>query len=477
MKKTFTTTMPDRVGAFLRASQAIGELGANITRVSYNKAVDTHMLFIEVEAEPEALEQVTRRLERLGYLHSQTGTGSVILLEFKLKDQPGALTPVLEMISRFHFNISYISSQENGTPHQYFKMGLFVEDVAAVARFMEQVSQLCPVRVIHYHSSGRALDNTVFYITYAGQIGEKMGLSQGDRARLIVLSNQVMQLLDERDNPPYKTFEYIGKFADNLAAFRGDYFAPRLTRLQAQDVDILLLEPPCGSNTWVLRCQGALLAFDGGFCLYRDEAAQALRRLCPDFDQAPRAMALTHGDVDHCGLIPLFGQVFVSPGCYENFRLENAGESNFRERNRLHAPYVGISKLLSAYQAPDMGRLCLVGQGAPRPEPGELALQGKLAYHGLNFEVYEGGGGHIGGETVWVERQRRLALTGDLLVNLKGFTPEQQAFNRLAPYLMTSVDADPPAARRQRQLLMEILGPGSWLILGGHGAAMTQQIP
>lgn len=54
MKKTFTTTMPDRVGAFLRASQAIGELGANITRVSYNKAVDTHMLFIEVEAEPEA---------------------------------------------------------------------------------------------------------------------------------------------------------------------------------------------------------------------------------------------------------------------------------------------------------------------------------------------------------------------------------------------------------------------------------------
>lgn len=124
-------------------------------------------------------------------------------------------------------------------------------------------------------ASGRALDNTVFYITYAGQIGEKMGLSQGDRARLIVLSNQVMQLLDERDNPPYKTFEYIGKFADNLAAFRGDYFAPRLTRLQAQDVDILLLEPPCGSNTWVLRCQGALLAFDGGFCLYRDEAAQA----------------------------------------------------------------------------------------------------------------------------------------------------------------------------------------------------------
>lgn len=88
-------------------------------------------------------------------------------------------------------------------------------------------------------------------------------------------------------------------------------------------------------------------------------------------------MALTHGDVDHCGLIPLFGQVFVSPGCYENFRLENAGESNFRERNLPPRPLCGHQQAAVAYQAPDMGRLCLVGQGAPRPEPGELALPGE----------------------------------------------------------------------------------------------------
>ena len=48
MRQTFTTTMPDRVGAFLKASRSIAGAGANIMRVSYNKAVDMHILFIEV---------------------------------------------------------------------------------------------------------------------------------------------------------------------------------------------------------------------------------------------------------------------------------------------------------------------------------------------------------------------------------------------------------------------------------------------
>ena len=49
MKKTYITTMPDHVGAFLKASRCIAALGINITRVSYNKAVDMHTLFIEAE--------------------------------------------------------------------------------------------------------------------------------------------------------------------------------------------------------------------------------------------------------------------------------------------------------------------------------------------------------------------------------------------------------------------------------------------
>ena len=47
MKRTFVTVMPNHIGAFLKASRCFSDLGVNITRVSYNKAVDSHCLFID----------------------------------------------------------------------------------------------------------------------------------------------------------------------------------------------------------------------------------------------------------------------------------------------------------------------------------------------------------------------------------------------------------------------------------------------
>ena len=49
MKKAYFTSMPDHIGAFLKASQCFSALGINITRVSCNKAVDPNTLFIDAE--------------------------------------------------------------------------------------------------------------------------------------------------------------------------------------------------------------------------------------------------------------------------------------------------------------------------------------------------------------------------------------------------------------------------------------------
>ena len=51
MKKTYITTMPDDIGAFLKASECFASLGVNITRVSYNKAIDSHTLFIDADGD------------------------------------------------------------------------------------------------------------------------------------------------------------------------------------------------------------------------------------------------------------------------------------------------------------------------------------------------------------------------------------------------------------------------------------------
>ena len=65
MKKTYVTKMPNHIGAFLKASKCFSELGINITRVSYNKAVDSHILFIDVEGDEKYLKTATERERQL----------------------------------------------------------------------------------------------------------------------------------------------------------------------------------------------------------------------------------------------------------------------------------------------------------------------------------------------------------------------------------------------------------------------------
>ena len=147
MKKTYATSMPNHIGAFLKASKCFAALGINITRVSYDKAIDSHMLFLDAEGTEDQLRAADAELEKIGYLQNKASDSSVVLIEFTLADVPGSVTSVLELINRFNFNISYINSQENGTDYQNLKMGLHVEDSARISEFVEQAeyNQYAPI--------------------------------------------------------------------------------------------------------------------------------------------------------------------------------------------------------------------------------------------------------------------------------------------------------------------------------------------
>ena len=470
------TKMPDHAGAFLKADRCLSRLGLNITRVSYNKAVDAHMLFIEVEGSEESLQLAQLELSELGYLTEYNRGSGVILFEFKLKNEPGALYPVTKLVENFGFNISYMSYVQSEGDYQRFKMGVFIEDANALSDFMHRASEICPVKVLNYDKSEKVLDNTVFYLSFANEISEKMGFDDRTKNRLVVNANRVMQVLDEQGNPPYKTFEYIAKFADYIHKGKGEGYLPRITRQQTErGMEILLIEPPVGSNTAVLMLSDRLLVCDGGFPCYREELLAVLRREIPDFDSRKKEIFLSHGDVDHVGLCDIFDKVHLTANCYENFRRELDMEGAYREKNPLHAPYVKISKILSDYETPNAKEFCIVGT---KNEPTEaLQYAGQMQVGELDFAVYDGKGGHVLGEAVYIEPTHRIVFTGDVLVNLKNFIPEQAKFNRLAPYLMTSVDTDPVAAKAEREALMTLLSPGKWQIYGGHGGVMTIEIP
>ena len=95
MKKTYITTMPNHIGAFLKASECFAALGINITRVSYNKAVDSHTLFIDAEGNEAQLKAADERLASIGYLQNADSGKGIVLVEFHLKDVPGSVTEVL----------------------------------------------------------------------------------------------------------------------------------------------------------------------------------------------------------------------------------------------------------------------------------------------------------------------------------------------------------------------------------------------
>ena len=476
MKKTYITTMPNHIGAFLKASECFAALGINITRVSYNKAVDSHTLFIDAEGNEEQLRTADEQLARIGYLQTPEHDKGIVLVEFHLKDVPGSVTAVLRLISEYRLNISYISSQENGTEYQAFKMGLFVEDEAVLKAFLSRVEALCPVRVIDYNHSEKVYDNSIFYRSFVSGLMQTLELPEDCRDTLLVNSNLVMQMLDEKGLSPYKTFESISRFAELLSVSRGSAFSPRITQHQIADhTQVTLIEPPCGSNTAILQNGNETLFIDCGYALYRQEMEAIFRTLLPDWDDMRKRIFITHADVDHCGLLSLFDEIFASEKSKECLTLEYEGMNGFREQNPMHRPYINICKTLTRYVPPEPGKVHALWEMSGKQEA-PLTQIGFFRFGEMDFEVYQGKGGHLEGETVLIDFTHHVAFTGDIYVNVHGMTREQAAYNQYAPVLMTSVDTDPELCAEERRAILQRLGVGRWQVFGAHGMKKDYQV-
>ena len=469
MKKTYITTMPDQIGAFLKASECFASLGVNITRVSYNKAIDSHTLFIDADGGEEQLAEADRELRKIGYLGTGGQEQSIVLLEFMLRDVPGSVTDVLRLIHRYQLNISYLSSQENGLEYQAFKMGLFVDDEERLKEFLAEAQILCPVRVLDYNRAEKVYDNSIFYQSFVSGLVQLTGLPPEKRDCLLVNSNLVMQMLDEKGLSPFKTFESISRFAELLSICRGDAFLPRVSRHRiTEKTEIILIEPPCGSNTMIVQSLGETLFVDCGYALYREEMETLFHTLLPEYDRMKKRIFVTHADVDHCGLLPLFDEILSSRRTKECLSREAQGENGYREQNPLHKPYISICKALTLYSPPDPAKIAgLWDTDGVQENP--LEQTGFFDLGELHFEVYEGKGGHLPGESVLIDYFHHVAFTGDIYVNMHGMTREQAAYNQYAPVLMTSVDTDPGLCAKERAAIMQRLGAGDWKIFGSHG--------
>lgn len=474
MNKTYITTMPNEIGAFLKASQCFAELGINITRVSYNKAIDSHMLFIDASGTPQQLEKADSKLAEIGYLPKDSSTKRVILVEFRLRDIPGSVTEILTLIEQYGINISYISSRENGSAYQLFKMGLFVDDLKHINDFLKNAEKICLVNVLEYDSSENVLDNSVFYNSFLNGLSKTVSLTSLQKENLLADINLAMQTLDEKGLLPYRTFDSIYCFAKLLSECKGKNFKPRITQYDLTgSTQLVSIEPDCGSNTYILKSKDKALFIDSGYACYKDEMINIIKKFIPDFDSIHKEIIITHADVDHCGLLPLFDSIIASYKSKICLQAEYEKKDGFREQNPLHKPYITICKILTSYTPVNPEKIIVPFEN-PINTDKKTNYIGKYNFADLNFEVYEGMGGHLEGEIILIDKEHKIVFTGDIYINIKEMTKPQKQYNQYAPILMTSVDTNASLCRDERNELLNMLDGTGWTVFGGHGAVSTK---
>ncbi len=475
MIKSFMTNMPDQCGAFLDASRIIERHHGNMVRVSYNKAVDANALFLDVEADDYALSAIENELRQSGFLKS-VPHAKIVLAQFDLPNRPGAVIPLLEVLSRQHVNISYISEQSSGEDTSALKMGLYIEEPGVMDTLLQELSALCPVQILSYDSGEKKLDTTVFYLRFSSEIRRLLCLTQDQTREFTYYTNLIMQELDERNEPPSKTFEYISRFARFVAEHNGAAYDCRITHLTLTDrVRAVVLEPPLGSNITVLEDTKtrALLVVDGGFRCCARYTLRQLRALFPDFDERKREMLLTHSDSDHTGIAESMPVIWCSQRTADCFANESLGLPSGRESTPTGLPYYRLNKLITEYRHPPLNRLRILNTSHGDDEQ-PLSPIGAFLFADMRFIVLQGNGGHVPGETVLIDYDHLIAFTGDDYINPHSMTPPQKEFDRLAPYLARSVNVDSPRYHTILRTLLAMLDGKGYLILPGHGGVVQR---
>lgn len=480
-RKSYVTNMPDKTGAYLLASRIIAKYNGNIVRVSYNKAVDLHTLFIDVVASEESHVEIGKELESVGYLTNRISEMNVIVVEIKIPDLPGAVLPVLNILNKYDINISYLNSSTNNTGYQNFKMGLLIENPKIIKKLLDNISDYYQINILDYNDSEINLDNTIFYIRLANEMQKLLGLSTEKVMEFISESNRILQIHQDKGENPDKVFDYIHRFAYFISKHRGSKFKTDIEKLKINDaITLYSIQPPCGSNTYIFATADKLVLMDTGYAIYADEMFNVFKQLFHDWNHRSKEVFITHTDVDHCGLLSKLGgvKIHLNKKSADSLHRQRVGLPDYRENNDLSFGYSKLSRIISGYIPPNTDRFEVIDSSTPEVHD-ELLHIGDFDIGNLGFEVFEGSGGHLYGEMVFVCREYGIVMTGDNLVNINGFSPERAEFNSLAPYLMGSVNVDSKKATKMRHEIIGLIeniekrNQKPCIICGGHGPIST----
>ena len=478
---SFIARMPDDPGALHRAAAIIKSHGGNIRRVDYDRRIDPHTVFFEGDAPEGAPEAIRVDLQRVGYLQENLNTLRFLKFHVYLPDEPGQLFGFLGHTTAVGVNIAFLDYDSGGKYPGRLTVSLTLENDQIADRLLEDLKQHYRLEILEYDSTGKRLDDTVFYIRFAQEIRGIIGEAEDEfLMRLLQDSNHIAQELTSRDMDPRVVFDSILQTGRTLRQTTEGNFYADVQKVSFEDGGVLLcFQMPCGGSVYVLQNDDERVMFDTGFGIYHWEIVDLLTRYGVDCARLSRIF-ITHADADHCGGAAMFDAPSVlHPGSVDIIRNSNRAYKSKMQSSILGEVYTKLINLFSRFQPPTKFEVL---SNVPLRKRGDLQVIAEFEAAGRRFEVLESLGGHLHGQVFFLAPDDGLLFTGDSMINFDSFTPERQEFSSLANTLMTSVNVDSELARNERKALFSIASEideqlkarsRRLLICGGHGTIST----
>lgn len=249
-----------------------------------------------------------------------------------------------------------------------------------------------------------------------------------------------------------KTFEYVKRFTETVRNNKGENFKANVNEKKlTEKTNLVIIEPPCGSNTFMVCGEKAVLFIDCGFACYKKEMDKLFHCHVESYKEKKKILILTHCDIDHSGIIDYFDEVYMSGISKENFVREKQGKKGYREENKYHQPYRKIAEIITEYTPPKVENIKTF-----KDSVASIAEKtDEFNFEDIVFSVISGNGGHVQGEIMLVAEKEKIIFTGDVFVNTKSYTKKQREFSDIALYLVPSVNQNSEKATICREYVMK----------------------
>ncbi len=477
-RHSFIARVPDKPGALQAAAEIVGRYRGNINRLQYDRRIDTGTVFFEVTADEESCEAMLAALSSIGYLRATLKTPSFLKFYVYLPHHAGALDEFLTHTTSCGANIAFLDFDDKGRHPDRLTVSVSLEESAAAGRLLDALKPKFRMEIIEYDTTGRNLDDTVFYLRLAQRIRSLAGSAEDEfLLRLLGDMNHIAQELSNLGKDPKEVFEKIIGTGEDLRRTTGTGFFADVQCIPVADRTWLYcFQPPYGGNVYLVESPEEQLVIDTGYGIYHDDIGQMLVSLGLWHPDRISRLIVTHADADHSGAAGRFDvPASLSGRTLECIRKANRAYGSRSESSILEEVYTTLINLFSRFEPP---RSTSIFPGESGEHVGIFPVVSRFYACGLEFEVLEGLGGHLSGQVYGLCRECGLLFTADTAINFKGLSEDRTRFNSIAVFLVTSVNVDSALAKRERTALFEIAARidgecvergGRCLVCGGHG--------